>query len=98
MTYLLIRYNKCLKPLRSKVRCVKVENSDMYVICNCSTPKANLVVNPLLIKLTLSFEVCKSNFTRARVLLTYSVSHNFIAPSKELCIKMGLGEVGVSLP
>ena len=29
---------------------------------------------------------------------TYSVSHNFIYPSKELCSKMALGEVGVSLP
>ena len=28
----------------------------------------------------------------------YSVSHNFIYPSKELCSKMDLGEVGVSLP
>ena len=28
----------------------------------------------------------------------YSVSHNFIAPSKELYSKMDLGEVGVSLP
>ena len=30
--------------------------------------------------------------------LTYSVSHNFIYPSKELCSKIALGEVGVSLP
>ena len=30
--------------------------------------------------------------------LCYSVSHNFIYPSKELCSKMALGEVGVSLP
>ena len=29
---------------------------------------------------------------------TYSVIHNSIAPSKELCSKMALGEVGVSLP
>ena len=28
----------------------------------------------------------------------YSVIHNSIAPSKELCSKMALGEVGVSLP
>ena len=31
-------------------------------------------------------------------LFLYSVSHNFIAPSKELYSKMDLGEVGVSLP
>ena len=30
--------------------------------------------------------------------LTYSVSHNFIDPSKELCSEMALGEVGMSLP
>ena len=29
---------------------------------------------------------------------TYSVIHNSIAPSKELCSKMALEEVGVSLP
>ena len=29
---------------------------------------------------------------------TYSVIHNSIAPSKELCSKMALGEVGLSLP
>ena len=29
---------------------------------------------------------------------SYSVIHNSIAPSKELCSKMALGEVGVSLP
>ena len=28
----------------------------------------------------------------------YSVIHNSIAPSKELCSKMALEEVGVSLP
>ena len=28
----------------------------------------------------------------------YSVIHDSIAPSKELCSKMALGEVGVSLP
>ena len=28
----------------------------------------------------------------------YSVSNNFIYPSKELCSKMALGEVGLSLP
>ena len=28
----------------------------------------------------------------------YSVSHNFIAPIKELCSKMALEEVGMSLP
>ena len=32
------------------------------------------------------------------LLLKYSVIHNSIAPSKELCSKMTLGEVGVSLP
>ena len=30
--------------------------------------------------------------------VAYSVSHNFIAPSKELCSIMALGKVGVSLP
>ena len=30
--------------------------------------------------------------------ISYSVSHNFIYPSKKLCSKMDLGEVGVSLP
>ena len=30
--------------------------------------------------------------------VAYSVIHNSIAPSKELCSKMALGEVGVSLP
>ena len=29
---------------------------------------------------------------------TYSVIHNSIAPSKELCSEMAPGEVGVSLP
>ena len=28
----------------------------------------------------------------------YSVSHNFIYPSEELCSKIALGKVGVSLP
>ena len=28
----------------------------------------------------------------------YSVFYNFISPSKELCSKMALGEVGLSLP
>ena len=31
-------------------------------------------------------------------LFMYRVIHNSIAPSKELCSKMALGEVGVSLP
>ena len=31
-------------------------------------------------------------------IIVYSVSHNFVAPSKELCSKMALGEVEVSLP
>ena len=34
----------------------------------------------------------------ATYLQRYSVSHNFIYPSKELCSKIVLGEVGVSLP
>ena len=29
---------------------------------------------------------------------TYTVFHNFISPNKELCSKMALGKVGVSLP
>ena len=29
---------------------------------------------------------------------TYSVIHNSIAPSKEICSKVALGEVAVSLP
>ena len=32
------------------------------------------------------------------LLMMYSVTHNSIAPSKELCSKIALGEVGVSLP
>ena len=35
---------------------------------------------------------------RTVLLTTYSVIHNSIPPSKELCSKMTLGEVGVSLP
>ena len=31
-------------------------------------------------------------------MLLYSVFHNFISPNKELCSKMALGKVGVSLP
>ena len=37
----------------------------------------------------------------AQLLMTipiYSVIHNYIAPSKELCSKMAQREVGVSLP
>ena len=49
-------------------------------------------------------EVLRSNAAIAELfhgqdlLISYSVIHNFIAPSKELCSKMALGEVGVSLP
>ena len=32
----------------------------------------------------------------SRIFGNYSVSHNFIPRSKELCSKMALGEVGVS--
>ena len=30
-------------------------------------------------------------------IIVYSVSHNFVAPSKELCREMALGKVGMSL-
>ena len=46
----------------------------------------------------------KSTFASIRInegtqlSLKYSVSQNFIYPSKELCSKIALGEVGVSLP
>ena len=40
----------------------------------------------------------KISNNRAALITVYSVSHNFIAPSKELCSKMAQGEVGVSLP
>ena len=33
-----------------------------------------------------------------KVQISYSVIHNSIAPSKELCSKLDLGEVGVPLP
>ena len=39
----------------------------------------------------------ESNFLWYRISI-YSVSYNFIYPSKELCSKMALGEVGLSLP
>ena len=34
----------------------------------------------------------------SKMFFWYSVIHNSIAPSKELCSKMALGEVGLSLP
>ena len=39
-----------------------------------------------------------SRFSSGENWVKYSVIHNSIAPSKELCSKMALGEVGVSLP
>ena len=36
---------------------------------------------------------CCGRVVRCNRILLFSVSHNFIAPSKELCSKMALGEI-----
>ena len=42
--------------------------------------------------------LCNFYSERSKHFFLYSVIHNSIAPSKELCSKRSLGEVGVSLP
>ena len=44
------------------------------------------------------FPLQNSDIFQKRHLIYYSGIHNSIAPSKELCSKRALGEVGVSLP
>ena len=49
------------------------------------------------LKFSISENVSRTFTDNRNVNLTYSVIHNSIAPSKELCSKMAIGEVGVSL-
>ena len=55
----------------------------------------NFTQKCLFIKIS-TLNLC-STYLHIYYLSTYSVIHNSIAPSKELCSKMALGEVGVSL-
>ena len=70
---------------------------DVYCFLNASAAKsirAKLLLNILNLAHSMMSTIPKYLCT----CLTYIVSHNLIAPSKELCSKMALGEVGMSLP
>ena len=61
---------------------------------NMKCTKNDLLVSNLLMKNNLSILYVDDDILFVK---DYSVSHNFIPPSKELCSKMALGEVDVSL-
>ena len=50
------------------------------------------------LSLKTSTEISRLFFITKYLIHNYSVIHNSIAPSKGLCSKMALGEVGMSLP
>ena len=50
------------------------------------------------VSMAVCFDICPNNVVQLSNRNWYSVWHNFIPPSKELCSKMALVEVGMSLP